>query len=434
MDAHRFRRAVAAKRDGERLSEDLWRELVTAYLAGVVDDAPMAALLMACLWRGLDASEAGALTAAFVASGERLVSEDPRTVDKHSTGGVGDTASLIAVPLVAACGVPVAKLSGRALGHTGGTLDKLEAVPGVRVDLSPDAFARCVREAGCAIAAQSDRLVPADKRIYALRDRTATVPSLGLIAASIVSKKIAGGARGIVYDVKTGRGAFLPGLAEARELARALVEITSGFGPRAVALVTDMEEPLGPAIGAGLEAIEARDFLGGERRDPRLEAVALALGAAMLAVAGEQGDRAALTARVRDALESGAAAERFERMLVAQGAFSGALATLAPHPSVTRLLAHDAGIVERVDPIALGEAARDLMARSGPLAGLVVRARIGDRVEHGAPLVEIRGEPSDEIVRRVRDAFVLGTSAPPTRPLVYEGIGSGVGAVTGTRA
>ena len=236
-------------------------------------------------------AETAALTEAFVRSGERLEAPDPRTVDKHSSGGVADTASLIVVPMVAACGIPVAKLSGRALGHTGGTLDKLEAIDGVRTDLDPERFFACVAEAGCAIAAQSGRLVPADKRIYALRDRTGTVPAAGLIAASIVSKKIAGGAHAFAFDVKAGCGAFLHEPDEARELAELLVRLAQSFGRRSIAFVTDMNEPLGPAIGTGLEAIEARDFLRGTRRDPRLAEVCDALGVAMLEVAGAGGTR-----------------------------------------------------------------------------------------------------------------------------------------------
>ena len=245
-----MRRAIAHKRDGAELAAETWHAIVRAYLDGEVDDAQLAALLMACVLRGLGATETHALTAAFVASGETLEAPDPRTVDKHSSGGVGDTATLIVVPLVAACGIPVAKLSGRALGHTGGTLDKLEAIEGVRTDLDPEHFFACVRTAGCAIAAQSERLVPADKRVYALRDRTATVPSRGLIAASIVSKKIAGGAHAIVYDVKAGRGAFAQDVAQARALAETLVTLTHAFGRHCAALVTNRS---GPPSGPGLK-------------------------------------------------------------------------------------------------------------------------------------------------------------------------------------
>jgi pyrimidine-nucleoside phosphorylase len=305
-DGSAMRRAIARKRDGFALDPSQWRSIVSAYLAGGVDDAQMAALLMASLCRGLNEDETLALTDAFVASGETLRPPGARVVDKHSSGGVGDSTSLIVVPWVAACGVVVAKLSGRALGHTGGTLDKMEAVEGVRTELEPHEFFVCLERAGCAIAAQSARLVPADKRIYALRDRTATVPSLGLIAASIASKKIAGGAHAIVYDVKTGRGALLPRFDQARRLAETLVELSERFGRGATALVSDMDEPLGPSIGTGLEVCEARDFLRGRRRDPRLETLCFALAEAMLRVVSFPGDaRAAL----RRALAGGAAAD-----------------------------------------------------------------------------------------------------------------------------
>jgi len=241
--------AIARKRDGGSLAAAQWETIVADFLRGPVDDAQMAALAMACVVGGMEIEETRALTRALVASGDTLVIEGLHAVDKHSSGGVADSASLIVVPLVAACGVPVAKLSGRALGHTGGTLDKLEAIPGVRTDLDPQQFLEQVRAVGCAIAAQSARLVPGDKKLYALRDRTGTIPSIGLIAASIVSKKIAGGAHAIVYDVKAGRGAFMQREADARRLAETLVEVTADFGRRARALVTDMNEPLGGAIG-----------------------------------------------------------------------------------------------------------------------------------------------------------------------------------------
>jgi len=421
-----MRRAIAQKRDGAALPPALWESIVRGYLAGAVDDAQMAALLMACVLRGLDAGETYALTAAFVASGETLEAPDPRTVDKHSSGGVGDTASLIVVPLVAACGVPVAKLSGRALGHTGGTLDKLESIEGVRTDLDPERFFACVREAGCAIGAQSARLVPADKRVYALRDRTATVPSQGLIAASIVSKKVAGGARAIVYDVKAGSGAFVREAPEATRLAESLVALSRAFGRRCAALVTDMNEPLGPSIGTGLEAIEARDFLNGTKRDSRLGEVCEALGAAMLAVSGYEGEpRTAL----RGALESGRAYETFEKMLGAQGARAGALERLRAHPAEFIVRATRGGFVTALDPVALGEAARDLIAASGAGAGIVVAVRTGDSVRAGDALASVCGDAT--AIRDLAGAFTLEDEPPAPRPLVYFEIGCASGGASG---
>jgi pyrimidine-nucleoside phosphorylase len=417
-----MRRAIACKRDGGELSADLWGAIVAAFLDGSVDDAQMAALLMASVLCGLSPDETYALTAAFVASGECLEAPDPRTVDKHSSGGVGDTASLIVVPLVAACGLPVAKLSGRALGHTGGTLDKLEAIEGVRTALEPEEFFACVRVAGCAIAAQGARLVPADKRIYALRDRTATVPSRGLIAASIVSKKIAGGAPAIVYDVKAGSGAFVREPADARALAETLVALGAAFGRRGRALVSDMNEPLGPAIGTGLEAIEARDFLRGTRRDARLAGLCEVLGVAMLEAGGFSGDP---LAALRGALRDGRGYETFTAMLRAQGARPGALERLTPHRVRTTVSAPRAGFVVSVDPVALGEAARELVARDGSGAGIVVAARSGDAVRAGDPLATVFGAP--EFARVVAAAFSLEDAPGPARPLVYCEIGARAG-------
>jgi pyrimidine-nucleoside phosphorylase len=419
MNESEMRRAIARKRDGAALDAATWRDVVASHGDGRVDDAQLAALLMACTLRGMNFEETRALTEAFVASGDRLAAPDPRTVDKHSSGGVGDTASLVVVPLVAACGVPVAKLSGRALAHTGGTLDKLEAVAGVRTDLSPERFFACVAEAGCAIAAQSARLVPADKCFYALRDRTATVPASGLIAASIVSKKIAGGAHGIVFDVKVGRGAFLAEPDEARDLAATLVAVAESFGRRARALVTDMNEPLGPAIGTGLEAREARDFLRGTRRDARLAAVCDALARAMLELAGFAGDAAAALAR---ALASGAANERFEAMLAAQGAERGALERLAPHGSPTIARAPRSGYLATVDAVALGEVARDLVARAGSGAGIIVRARTGDALRAGDEVATVYGDAGARAA--VEAAFSVNDAPPAARALVYGAIGS----------
>jgi pyrimidine-nucleoside phosphorylase/thymidine phosphorylase len=410
-----MRRAIALKRDGAALDARTWHDVVAATVARTIDEPQLAALLMTCVLRGLDDRETRALTDAFVASGDRLDAPDPRTVDKHSSGGVADTASLVVVPLVAACGVPVAKLSGRALGHTGGTLDKLEAIDGVRTELDPERFFAIVRDAGCAIAAQGPRLVPADKIVYALRDRTATVPSRGLIAASIVSKKIAGGAHAIVYDVKCGTGAFLQDATAARELAVTLVSLTQSFGRRSFAVVSDMNEPLGTAIGTGLEAIEARDFLAGTQRDPRLAALCHTLAATMLRAAGLD-DTAT---RLEGALESGRAFETFERMLALQGARAGALAALQPDPRATGVRAERSGFVDAIAPVQLGELARDLVARSGPGAGIRMHVRTGDAVTAGSPLATVYGDAS--FAAAVGAAVSIGAQPPERQPLVrYE--------------
>jgi len=412
-----MRRLIAAKRDGGRIAPQQWADLIASYLKGGVDDAQMAALLMACVFTGLHAEETQALTEAFVRSGDVLSfpAALAPVVDKHSSGGVGDTASLIVVPLVAACGVRVAKLSGRALGHTGGTLDKLEAVAGVRTDLDPQRFERIVREVGCAIAAQSELLVPADKRIYALRDRTGTVSSVGLIAASIVSKKIAGGAASIVYDVKCGNGAFMHDPSAALELAQVLVTLTESFGRSATALVTDMNEPLGTSIGTALEVIEARDFLAGTRRDPRLLAVCLALARALLKGAGFDPGRA--DAAIDRALNSGAAAQRLGAMLEAQGAVPGALAELEPLGTGVAVPAPRGGYVSSIATTALGEQARRLVASGGSRAGIIILARIGEAVAAGQRLGVVYGDAS--AAAEVQAAFTFSDEAPAPRPLVY---------------
>ena len=423
VDEAKMRRAIARKRDGEALDARAWHDIVASYLAGHVDDVQLAALLMAVTIRGLDDDETRALTSAFIASGETLVAPDERTVDKHSTGGVADTASLVVVPLVAACGVPVAKLSGRALGHTGGTLDKLEALPGLRTDLGPEAFYAIVDRVGCAIAAQSARLVPADKRIYTLRDRTATIPSPGLIAASIVSKKIAGGARAIVYDVKCGNGAFVRDVAGASALARSLVTLTRAFGRRARAIVTDMNEPLGRAIGTGLELCEARDLLRGTHHDPRLLAIVMRLGTAMLAAAAPSNfDAEGARASLETGLRSGRAYETFVAMLVAQGASVRDLDTFAPHATTADAIADRDGVVTGIETVALGECARDLVAASGARAGILSCARVGDRIARGEALAVVHGDDAATVVGAVARCFTLGDDVPRVRPFVYDEI------------
>src|SRR2546425_1962328 len=303
---------IGRKRDGGEHTPEEIQFLVAGYVRGEIPDYQMAAWLMAVCIRGMSPAETLALTQAMVASGEVL---DLRSipgikVDKHSTGGVGDKVTLIAGPLAAACGVVVPKLSGRALAHTGGTLDKLESVPGLTVDLDPERVARQVREIGSAVAAQSPRIVPADKLLYALRDVTATVPSIPLIASSVMSKKIAAGADAIVLDVKFGRGAFMPDLTTAEELAAEMVKLGEGAGRRTVALITAMDNPLGRSIGNALEVQEALDALAG-KGDEELVQVSLVVAREMcwLAEVGADPD---------DALRTGAGRKKFLEMLAAQ--------------------------------------------------------------------------------------------------------------------
>jgi pyrimidine-nucleoside phosphorylase len=411
------RRALDAKRTGETLDAVTWTRLIDGYVGGTIDEAPIAALLMASAIRGLDLEEIFGLTDAMVRSGDQLAF-DGVVVDKHSSGGVGDSVSLVVVPLVAACGVNVAKLSGRALGHTGGTLNKLESIPGVRTDLTPDAFRAQVERVGCAISAQSARLVPADKQLYDLRDRTGTVASIGLIAASIISKKIAGGASAIVLDVKLGSGAFMQTIEQARELASTMVGLVRRFGRRAAALVTDMNEPLGPSVGDALEVIEARDFLRGAARDARLNDVVLLVAAEMLAVGGVA--RAEAAALLDRALASGAAYERLVRLVEAQGGTRAGLEAMHVPARRTAVRAESSGFVQSVDTRAIGERARAAVDAAGSDAGIIVRARIGDRVAAGDVLAELIGDAGGEA--SLAAAFRLGERAPEPSPLLAAAI------------
>jgi pyrimidine-nucleoside phosphorylase len=413
MDGNDMRHAIERKREGNALDASVWSEIIAAYMRGDVDDAQMAALAMACVWRGMDATEAASMTRAMVESGASLhYPDDIFVVDKHSSGGVSDIVSLVAVPLVAACDVRVAKLSGRALGHTGGTIDKLEAIEGVNVHLSMEAFVRQVDYVGCAIAAQTEAFVPADKRLYHLRDRTATVPSTGLIAASIVSKKIAGGANAFVFDVKCGSAAFMHDVGAAKELAAMLVGISAEFGKKARALVTDMNEPLGRAIGTGIEVAEARDLLTGGLDDPRARAGCLHIAATMLELGGVRDP----LERAERALADGSAYEKFVEMIEAQGGSRTAVEALKPDPRVREVRAERDGTITEIDAVALGHLARTLTQES-KTGGLRLNARVGERVDRGTVLAEIFGtgvEPA-----QVLSAFTSGRQSPEMRPLVY---------------
>ena len=356
----------------------------------------MAAWLMAVCIRGMTRIETLALTQAMVRSGEvlDLSAIAGIKVDKHSTGGVGDKVTLIAAPLAAACGVRVPKLSGRALAHTGGTLDKLESVPGLTVDLDPARFIKQVSEVGIAVAAQSPRMVPADKALYALRDVTATVPSIPLIASSVMSKKIAAGADAIVLDVKFGRGAFMPDVPSAETLSKEMVNLGEGAGRHTVALVTAMDNPLGRSIGNALEVQEALDALAG-KGDEELIEVSLTVAREMCKLAGVDKDPA-------DAVRSGAGRQTFVRMLEAQGGNLDAGLPVAPVQ--VALTASGDGYVESIDALAVGLASLDLGAGRhkkedtvDPAAGLVIQAPVGARVAAGDPLVVVHARSADLI-------------------------------------
>jgi pyrimidine-nucleoside phosphorylase len=408
---------IGRKRDGGEHTPEEIKFLLSGYLRGDIPDYQMAAWLMAVCIRGMTRAETLALTRAMVASGDvlDLSGIEGVKVDKHSTGGVGDKVTLIAGPLAAACGVKVPKLSGRALAHTGGTLDKLESVPGLTVDLEPERFVRQVREIGIAVAAQSPRMVPADKALYALRDVTATVPSVPLIASSIMSKKIAAGADAIVLDVKFGRGAFMADVAAAEELAREMVLLGEGAGRRTVALVTAMDNPLGRSVGNALEVQEALDALAGQG-DEELLQVSLTVAREMCWLAEVEKDPG-------DALRSGAAREIFVRMLAAQG---GHLERGLPVAALQVPLPSPAeGYVESIDALEVGLACLELGAgrarkedKVDHAAGLVIEAPVGAYVREGDPLAIVHARSKELVVRvlpRLQKAWRLSEKLV-TRP------------------
>lgn len=413
---HDLRVLAEKKRDGGELSPAQWGKVVEHALARDADPAQIAALFMACFFQGMSVAETVALTRAMVASGRTLhFTRFTGAVDKHSSGGVGDTASLILVPLLAECGERVAKLSGRALGHTGGTLDKLESIPGVRVELDPEEFERIIADVGCAIAAQSSALVPADKVMYSLRDRTGTVPCVGLIASSIVSKKIAGGADRIVFDVKMGSGAFMKTLPEARALAEMLVTVAQGFGKRSVAIITDMSQPLATAVGNGLEVVLAREFLQGTVRPKRLteavRSVAIALVATRLPADAAE--------RVVDcALASPAALARFEAMVEAQGGDLASLRSMRAQGGGVEFCAARSGYVAAVDAEAIGNVAREAIRHGGPLAGVTLEAHIGDYVKAGSTLGLLYGDRS--LGSQLSQAFAIVDQPVAAPPVIYQ--------------
>jgi pyrimidine-nucleoside phosphorylase/thymidine phosphorylase len=426
---------IHRKRDGHAIPAEAIAELVRGFTAGEIPDYQMAAFCMAVFFRGMDDAEVSALTRAMLESGDVLdLSAIPgRKVDKHSTGGVGDKVSLPLAPLVAACGVRVPMVSGRGLGHTGGTLDKLEAIPGFRVDLPVERFRALVAELGCGLVGQTARIAPADKRLYALRDVTATVESIPLIASSIMSKKLAEGIDGLVLDVKVGGGAFMKTIDDARRLARTLVAIGRGMGKRVTALLTDMSQPLGRAVGNALEVAESIEILrGGGPADVR--ALTVELGAEMLMLGGAAGSLADGRAAIEAAIADGRGLARFRAIVEAQGGDAGAVDDPGRLPRATRLLdvaAPSAGIVEAIDTEAVGLAAMALGAgrarvedRIDPAAGLVVHKRLGERVERGEPLCTLHcgggGEPADRVAAGASAAWRIGPGPVAAPPLLLE--------------
>jgi pyrimidine-nucleoside phosphorylase len=422
---------IQRKRDGGDLSAEQLAELVLGYARGDVPDYQMAAFLMAVYFRGLSGAETFALTDAMIRSGETLelgAALGRKVVDKHSTGGVGDKTSIAVGPIVAACGVPFGKMSGRGLGHTGGTLDKLESIPGYRVELSTGEFVEQVRDVGMAIVGQTADLVPADKLLYALRDVTATVDNVSLIAASIMSKKIAGGADAIVLDVKVGDGAFMKTLAEARELGRAMIELGRHAERETMCVLTDMEQPLGRAVGNALEVREAVETVQGDGpadfTELVLDSVAHLLALSDLGVDEAEGRR-----RAEDAVATGAALDAYERWIRAQHG-DPALDRLPIAPIVRPVPSPRAGAVGSLGAIRIGLAALRLGAgrrtKEDPVdhaVGVVCLKKRGDRVEEGETLAEVHArdsESADDAAQAVFAAYELADSAPPPTPIVLE--------------
>lgn len=429
---------ILSKRDGQALNPAEIEAVVRGIADGSVSDAQIAALTMATWFRGMSLEEEMALTLAMRDSGRVLAwpDLDGPVLDKHSTGGVGDAVSLVLGPLVAACGGYVPMISGRGLGHSGGTLDKLESIPGFDTSPPIDRFLRLVREQGVAIVGQTAELAPADRRIYAVRDVTATVASVPLIVSSILSKKLAEGLGALVMDIKFGSGAFTPDIAVAEELAREICRVSGAAGLDCTALVTRMDQPLAPVAGNALEVAEVVRFLRGDCRDSRLERVVTALSAELLHMGKLADGPAAAERMAREALDSGRAAECFARMVRAQGGPSDFLERsddhLAAAPWSGDLLAETDGFLQSIDATALGMAVVGLGGgrsraedQVDPSVGLSAICRLGTPLRRGDPLLRVHAadEASGQAaLARCRQALVLGPEAPPVTDPVYERI------------
>ena len=434
MNAPSAATLIRRKRDGQHLDPGQLQAVAQGIGSGAWSEGQVAAFAMAVAWRGMSADECRAFTLALRDSGQRLRWEHlPGPVlDKHSTGGVGDCVSLLLAPLLAACGGYVPMISGRGLGHTGGTLDKLESLPGYDVNPSPERLRKVVAEVGCAIVGQSADLVPADRRLYAVRDVTATVDVPDLIVASILSKKLAGGAQALVLDVKTGSGAQLPSLAAARALSDRMLAVAEGSGLTLRVALSDMGQVLGREAGNALEVRAVLDLLRGHGGCPRLRELTLALAGELLCLGGLAADAADADRRLRHALASGAAADRFARMVAALGGPNDLLerpqAYLPQAPVQRPVLAFGDGYVAALDVRALGQVVVDLGGgRTHPgqaldhAVGLAAVVGCGGRIEPGQPLaiVHARCEADAQVaVDAVRRAYTIEAAPPPPVPLL----------------
>ncbi|WP_232696072.1 pyrimidine-nucleoside phosphorylase [Brevibacillus daliensis] len=423
---------IEKKRDGGQLTKEEIAFIIKGYTDGSIPDYQMSALAMAIYFNGMSTDETAYLTMAMVESGDQidLSGIEGIKVDKHSTGGVGDTTTLVLAPLVAAVGVPVAKMSGRGLGHTGGTIDKLEAIPGFHVEIDNPEFNRLVNTNKLAVIGQSGNLTPADKKLYGLRDVTATVDSLHLIASSIMSKKIAAGADAIVLDVKTGAGAFMKTLEDAKALASAMVQIGNQVGRKTMAVISDMSQPLGFAIGNALEVKEAIDTLSGEGPED-LRELCLVLGSQMVFLADQASSLEEARTKLEEVIQNGKALETFKIFLAAQGGDASVVDEPERLPTARytfEVLSKESGYVSEIIADDIGTAAMILGAGRATkeseidlAVGLVLHKKVGNPVQAGETLVTIHSnsENIEEVTKRIYDSYTISTQPVEAPPLVY---------------
>lgn len=425
---------IVKKRQGQALSEAEIAWMIQAYTEGALPDYQMSAMMMAICFAGMNAEETAALTDAMTHSGTVLdvSSVGAQVADKHSTGGVADTTTLAVVPIVASCGVTMGKMSGRGLGHTGGTLDKLEAISGFSVDVAPQRFLALLRENGLAIVGQNEALAPADKKLYALRDVTGTVDSLPLIASSIMSKKLAAGADIIVLDVKVGSGAFMKTPEDAAALAKTMVEIGVHLGKKTAALITDMNQPLGSCIGNALDVREAIEILQGKHQDSDLFAICKRLSAQLIRLGGKAEEEREAESMVLDAIASGRALQKLATMIQAQGGDAHVCQDTSRLPSAERIipvLSQQAGYIAKMDTQSIGTCAQLLGAgreklgdKIDPAVGIVMKKRVGDFVRTGDVLAEFHVNEQNmlqEAMRRFSAAFAYSKKPVDPPKLVY---------------
>ncbi len=426
---------IIKKRDGLRLSKKEIEYMVLGYASGDIPDYLMSAFLMAVFIKGMDDEETKDITMAMTNSGHKvdLSSIKGVKVDKHSTGGVGDTTTLLIGPIVAAAGIPFAKMSGRGLAHTGGTLDKLEAIPGYRINLSEEEFIQQVKNIGIAVISPTGDLAPADKKMYALRDVTATVDSIPLIAGSVMSKKLAAGSDVILLDVKVGGGAFMKTIEEARELAKALVGIGKLAGKDTRAVITDMGQPLNSHIGNALEVREVFEILKGQRKDSALREVSVVLSGHLIQMSGLEKDLDKAIAMAEEMITSGRALEKMRQLLEAQASSSKALddlSLLSPAKVVKEVICGDEGYLNSIDVLELGIIARDLGAgrvrKEDDIdysVGLVMYKRVGDRIKKGEKVADIHASSAasaEEASVRLLKSFEIKQSEVRIQPLILD--------------